>query len=532
MKQKTVYLLLAAIICFHVVNNLIILKIDNIPFIYDLFNNYQHSISNYNLILKSPIQVFNFGNPELSFHYPPLLYWMTLPFFLLFGTGEDVAVMANMIFFAVLILATYGIGKELHDEKVGLLAAFTVSMFPAIFGYSRVYTVDFLQASLVTLTIYLLIKTEYFSNKKFSILLGFGLGIGMLGKQTCLIYVGVPLLFYLLISIKNKTGFCVKNMLFSGLIAIVLSFPWYYSHFKNISYYVSSNPYFKFTVKDIFLYAYSIYKYQLFPFYAIIFLFSLIMYVLFLKNKLKFLVLVWLLTPIVFHTIFFEFKFARYILPSLPAVSIIIAVSIISLKKIKIKSLKRLAPYLPFLIIGLGVIQFFMLCYSSIEPIKSIPELHERFEEKGIIKPGILSFDTRDVVKDFINIKNKDLFIVEMADTPFIDMIEHEFYLQGFEFKVYSPYKTLDIGLQPGVIPENYDFTKIFDEANIILTNDKGYFGSEDIPIDERIKKRFNKAYFQTFEKRIDEFVLIKKVPTNLRYEDSSILLYARKGLL
>lgn len=529
MKKRTMYVLLAILILFHLVNNFIILKIDNIPFVYDLFNNYQHSIQNYAAFTRNPIKVFDLGNTHLSYHYPPLLYWSSLPLFLLFGINQDVAAMTNMIFFAVLILSTYGIGKMIRDEKTGLLAAFTVSMFPAIFGFSRVYTVDFIQTALIALTVYLLIKTENFRNSKYSILFGLAFGAGMLSKQTFPLYISAPLLI-LILSVKERGKDLWKNLFVSSLIAVIIFAPWYYLNIRNISSYALTNPYFKFMIEDLFVYIKSLYAYQLLLVYTIIFLLSLPLF-LFLKKSLKPLVIAWLIAPVIIHTIFFEFKFSRYTLPVLPAISIIIALGIINLKRIDIVKLKRLYPYIMYLIVCVGIAQFFVLSYSSIEPIKSINEFHERFQEKGILNPKILPFNPEDIITSLNTLKDKELFVIEMADTPIVDMIEHEMYLQNFKLIIYSPYKTLDRGLQPEVIPKNYDFSEIFNKADVIITKDKGYFGSEDIPIDKETKDYYNTAYFEAFKADVDKFILTNTLPTGLD-DDSSVLVYVRKGLL
>jgi len=551
MKKKTVYALLIILIVFNLINNFVVLKIDNIPFVYDTFDNYLHSFLNYKVFIKNPIGIFNFGDGNLSHSYPPLFYWSTLPLFLLFGITQDIAVMTNMIFFAILIFSTYGIGKVMRDEETGLLAAFTVSMFPAIFGFSRVYIVDFLLASMVSLAIYLLIKTENFKNTKYSILLGLALGAGMLSKQTFPFYISFPLLVYLIFSIKKKEKNWLRNLFFSSLIAIAIFSPWYYVNFKSFSNYASTNPSFRFIVTDSFVYLKKIYSYQLAPIYSIILLLSLPSFFL-LKNKLKYLITGWLIIPIVFYTIFFGFKFAKYMLPIFPAVAIIIAINITNLKRVNNASIKRVYPYILFLIVCIGIVQFFISCYYSIGPIQFDHEFHERFQEKGIIKPQTSSFDLNNIFTNLNIPKDRDIFVIEMADTPPIDTINTEFILQNFRFFFYSPYKAFDSGLNPELIPKDYNFSDIFDRADIIIAQDKGDFGSEDIPIDKEIKKKYNAAFFKAFNDNINKFILVSKTPTGLSpvfndninkfilisktptslYGETSIFVYAKEGLL
>ena len=138
----------------------------------------------------------DWANPmdELAY-YPPLTYWLVLPFYYLFGVSEDIAVLVNFIFLSILVLSIYGLGSQIYNKNVGLLSAFFVAMFPLIFGMTRQFYLDFPLTAMVTLAIYLLIRTENFTNNKYSYLFGLSLGLGMLTKWTFLIFITGPLLY-------------------------------------------------------------------------------------------------------------------------------------------------------------------------------------------------------------------------------------------------------------------------------------------------------------------------------------------------
>ncbi len=88
---------------------------------------------------------------------PPLYQLMTIPSILIFGRSEDAVRSVNLLFLAVLMLATYGIGRLVKDGKTGLLAAFLVSTYPPIVHLSRMYLPHFALPSCVALSIYLLL---------------------------------------------------------------------------------------------------------------------------------------------------------------------------------------------------------------------------------------------------------------------------------------------------------------------------------------------------------------------------------------
>ena len=75
-------------------------------------------------------------------YYPPFVYWLTVPFYLVFGTDLWVAILSNVVFLAILVFATYGIGKTLWNRWVGLLSALFVVATPMFVTMFREYMLD------------------------------------------------------------------------------------------------------------------------------------------------------------------------------------------------------------------------------------------------------------------------------------------------------------------------------------------------------------------------------------------------------
>ena len=226
-KHKHLILLLALVV-FHGLNNCIWLARDTYPPSCDLSLHLQNTLRYQNLIeQRSTLYELASARHELlpdlgrdpMVHYPPLMYLVALPIDYLFGELgeiwplyldldlEDTAVMVNVVFMAILLFAVYGIGKTLWNKNIGLFTAFVLSMFPGVFGTSRIFFPDIALAAMVALSIYLLIRTDHFRNRKYSILFGISLGLGALTKVTYFLFVCGPLIWvvyrYYLIS-KNS----------------------------------------------------------------------------------------------------------------------------------------------------------------------------------------------------------------------------------------------------------------------------------------------------------------------------------------
>ena len=156
---------------------------------------------------------------------PPFRMLMVLPFYSVFGISRDVAVMSNIVFWIMLLYSVYLICRRLFSRDVGLLASFFIATTPIMFGLSRSYLSDFPLAAVTMIAVYFLLRTEHFTNRTYSYLLGLVVGIGILIKIESLMFVLFPILYIMYKSDIFKLGtllkFLVKNILY--VIPVILS---------------------------------------------------------------------------------------------------------------------------------------------------------------------------------------------------------------------------------------------------------------------------------------------------------------------
>src|SRR5579859_4378631 len=72
-------------------------------------------------------------------HEAPLVPLVTVPFHLLFGPGIDQSLIVIPMFFALLVLATFGVARQICGESWAVLSALCVACIPAVIDYSRLY---------------------------------------------------------------------------------------------------------------------------------------------------------------------------------------------------------------------------------------------------------------------------------------------------------------------------------------------------------------------------------------------------------
>lgn len=161
------------------------------------------------------------------YFYPPFRYWITIPFYLIFGDNFETAILSNLVFIFILTFSVYGLGKELWGRLTGILAAIFILANPFYVGQFKEYQLDAPLGAMVALSLYLLVKTKDFDDRKYSIWFGVSLGLGMLTKWTFFFAMVLPTALSLVRARRNgkvANGFLV--VLFGFLVSAI----WYLNH--------------------------------------------------------------------------------------------------------------------------------------------------------------------------------------------------------------------------------------------------------------------------------------------------------------
>lgn len=188
------HLLLLILTAVHGINNYIWLTKDNMIQRYDAAQYILYSYQ-YHELFTNPTTSLIIDFFAINRWRPPLRLMIATPFYQMFGYSADIASMTNIFYMVILLFSVYGIGSYLFSRRVGLLAAIMVSLFPIVHILSRVFLSDFALTAMVSLSIYCLLRTEYFTNRRFSLLFGISIGLGFLTKDTYFIFMLGPLIY-------------------------------------------------------------------------------------------------------------------------------------------------------------------------------------------------------------------------------------------------------------------------------------------------------------------------------------------------
>ncbi len=237
------WLLIGGLVVFHAANNWVWLQ-ENVTWTgWDKARHLARSLS-YTQMLSSPSleSLFNVvvGDPVRTPLFPAsaaIMYW-------LFGYTEDVATMINVVYMAIALAATYGIGARWgrsagmggRARLLGLTAAALLALFPMFYSMSRYFYIEFALTAMVSLVVYMLLATDGFQHRGVSLLFGLTLGLGMLTKRTFGVFAVGPVLMALLTSgalaelwrrIRQRPRIYPKSVLLALVGGFALAAVWY-----------------------------------------------------------------------------------------------------------------------------------------------------------------------------------------------------------------------------------------------------------------------------------------------------------------
>ncbi len=324
---------LILLILFHLVVNIIWVKLNNVPPSWDAslhtlltvrFANYLKT----NLLLFNPIEFL-----KISEYYPPLVYILGIIFAFLGNNNYKVIQLTGTLFLGLMIFFQYLYVKEwLKNKKIALLSAFFLSFFITIFQQSRNHMLDIPLTAFLLGGLYFLQKSNYLSNKKSGAIFFIFFSLAFLTKWYSLVYFFIPLVFtFINILKRKKLGFhLVINFIIGLVIFLAICSPWYFLNLNKlleISKVTATpelaDPQKIFSLESLFFNLKLIIMFQTTFIGFLVFLFSLVVLI---KNlNLKAIKIIFIIG---FNYLFFSLipnKNIRYTIPLMPFFSIIMA---------------------------------------------------------------------------------------------------------------------------------------------------------------------------------------------------------------
>lgn len=162
----------------------------------------------------------------------PALFPLTgaLAFLLVGSSVHRILFLTNLFWASILLFSTYQIATFFGKRNNALIAGFIILTTPVIFGSLRNYTIDMPLTAAVATAMACLFTTDGFRNRGKSIFFACIFGMGMLTKETFLLYMVIPVLVYFVsILLDQSTGRKARlvNYITSVFIALLFALPVY-----------------------------------------------------------------------------------------------------------------------------------------------------------------------------------------------------------------------------------------------------------------------------------------------------------------
>ena len=460
--------------------------------------------------------------------YPPIIHFSALPFIFIFGPDKG-AEFSYGFYLALMLLSAYGIGNFLKGYRAGILAASFVMLTPLIDSFSRVYMVDFPLAAVVTFSIFLLFRTEGFSNRKYVLFLSIATLGGSFIKQTFLFYtLPIFLLYIILFAIKqlkterNNTSvnlsifvgaaFCIPTIIhLPGIIDTLAQraqINAYYNEIENPSYQILS-------------YFSLLYAKALGPVISLGALLGLSQNI---RTRFYWILLVWGAVPIFFIDAFHPFVTPRYLLPVLPAFGIIFAVGLDSMAD-KITSI---AGNIISILSVLVVASWFTvaLVTPDAKPF-SFEDFHFRFQENGMVKPSKLNWEVSGAAEVIVGFSDRGMTVI-LNNSPYSEVLQDAILSRRPYFKIDTVIERISIGHTPEELKTDKAVDLYFSNADLLLFHENWMNDTSVVnysgPIDQDVINRI----FAGFDRTRDDFEMVGRFP--YPEKGGCLLLFARKN--
>jgi hypothetical protein len=133
----------------------------------------------------------------LDDYRPPALYLLTQPFYALFGRDLDIAQAPNIALLAAILLLTFLLARRALHDGMALFATLLLALLPMQMAMSRLYYMENLLTATLLTALLVLLVSEGFAHRGWSLVWGIAFGLALLVKWTAPIYLLAPTLYLL-----------------------------------------------------------------------------------------------------------------------------------------------------------------------------------------------------------------------------------------------------------------------------------------------------------------------------------------------
>jgi hypothetical protein len=169
----------------------------------------------------------------------PFVPLSAVPFNVIFGAGVDASLLVELVFFAVLAVATYAIARRLTTPWWSLLAALLVATAPVVSDYARIFHFSVPSAAFLVSALWALMKSEGLTRRRWAIACGLLLGLMVLSRSMTIGYLpGFAAAAALPILLGGEWRARLVNFVLLCACGAVLAALWYLPNAESVGSYL------------------------------------------------------------------------------------------------------------------------------------------------------------------------------------------------------------------------------------------------------------------------------------------------------
>jgi hypothetical protein len=156
----------------------------------------------------------------------PFVPFTTIPLLLVFGDSLGAAWAMTGVYLAILLVATYAVGRRLLPTPWAALAAFLVGTAPVVTDYSRIYHFGVPAAALMTCAVWCLMRADRLRDRRFVVAAGVLVGCMLLTRTMTAAFlpgVAIELGAQVLATAERRE----RNFAVFWVAAAVVALPWW-----------------------------------------------------------------------------------------------------------------------------------------------------------------------------------------------------------------------------------------------------------------------------------------------------------------
>ena len=169
----------------------------------------------------------------------PFVPLSAVPFNVVFGSGVDASLVVELVFFAVLVVATYAVARRLTTPWWALLAAVVVATAPVVSDYTRIFHFSVPAAAFLVSALWALMKSEGLTRWPWALACGLLLGLMVLSRSMTIGYLpGFAAAAALPILLGDERRRRLLNFALLGASGAALAALWYLPNAESVGSYL------------------------------------------------------------------------------------------------------------------------------------------------------------------------------------------------------------------------------------------------------------------------------------------------------